>query len=65
MLGDCIITHDVPFEKQLVVEDMCQAPDTPGWLCPDDIHTLVIRRSTITCAVRVRTVIRVKDIPNV
>ena len=29
MLGDCIIIHDVPCEKQLV-EDMCQAPDTPA-----------------------------------
>ena len=25
MLGDCIIIHDVPFEKQLVVENMCKA----------------------------------------
>ena len=65
MLGDCIIIHDVPCEKQLVVEDMCQAPDSPGCLCLDDIHTLVICTSTITCPVRVRTVIRDKDNPKV
>ena len=39
MLGDCIIIHDVPCEKQLVGEDMYQAPDTPGCLRPDDMHS--------------------------
>ena len=42
MLGDRIIIHHVPYEKKLVVENMPQAPDTPG-LCPNDIYKLTIR----------------------